>query len=145
MILDRQLIFSEAQAVTTSAANSTNVLDLGAAATSALGVSFTKDLTDGNTFELVAYVDTAFTSAGSGTLKVDLVISDAANLGSPTVIASTGALAKTTLTAGYEFQLAVPKHSITKRYLGLIYTVAVADMTAGKVTAALVANKQRPV
>ena len=46
-----------------------------------------------------------------------------------------------TLIAGYQFRLAVPP-GVSKRYLGLRYTVGTAETTAGKVTAGLVIDKQ---
>lgn len=132
MITDAELRFSNAQAITTGATNSTNVIDLAT----------TADISrSGGPLRCVVEVTTTFTSGGSGTLQFQLVQSASPTLSSPDVLFDSTALAKTVLIAGYRpFDFLVPPTS--KRYLGIIYTVAVADMTTGAVFAGLVENTE---
>jgi hypothetical protein len=134
MILDAQAMFSEAQAIT-STANSTNVYDLAVA----------RDIGAGTVPYLVLQVDTAFTASGSATLDIQFVASAATGLTSPTVIWDSGAIGKATLVAGYRLQIPVPRLPsgvAPLRYLGLIYTVATGPMTAGAITAAIAQGGQ---
>jgi hypothetical protein len=131
VIQDAATLFSDAQAITTGAANSTNIYDLLVA----------RDTGPGDDLTAWWIVNVAFTSGGSGTLDVALVAADNTALSSnPTTLRSTGALAKTTLVAGYRRQFVIPRnqvYALGQRYLGFIYTVATADMTAGKITSGL--------
>lgn len=142
MLLDKQNMFSEAQAITTGSANSTNTIDLGVAGSPIIGGTAIQDPGRGQEIQVFAQVVTAFTSGGSGTLTVKLVQSAAAGLTSPTILAQTDAIPVATLAAGYQFRLSGIPAGVTQRYLGLIYTVATADMTAGAVTAGLVLDRQ---
>lgn len=131
MITDAQLRFSSAQAITTGAVNSTNVVDLTTA----------DDIARGLPMRAKATVGTTFTSGGAGTLQAQLVTSTAAALTSPTVLFDTGAVALGTLVAGYDlFDIVVPKTA--KRYIGIVYTEGTADMTAGTVNAGLVVDTE---
>lgn len=123
MILDAKLVFSDAQAIT-STADSTNVLDFGNA-----------DPNQGEGTKLVLHVDvdTAFTASGSATLTVNLLSSaDDSTYVSTKLL--TGAIPKATLVAGYKiFETSIPYEFL--RYMKLVYTVATGPMTAGKVNA----------
>jgi hypothetical protein len=136
MIIDAQNRFSDAQAVTASAI-STNVLDLGALPT-------TRDLGVGKSVYLCIYVDTTTVSAGSTTCTFSLESDSTADLAtSATVHWTSTAIAKATLVAGYVVaQVAIPLGSY-ERYLGVRYTVAVANFSAGAFTAFLTTDLQK--
>lgn len=127
MITDAQTRFSDNQAVTTGTQNSTNTLDLLAAATN-LGVGVDR--------RVVAQVTTAF--AGGTSLKADYVQSDNADLSSPDVLVAGNVIAEASLVAGAKL-LDVVAPSNTKRYVGIRYTT-VGTHTAGAVFAGIVAD-----
>src|SRR5689334_21961012 len=126
MLLDAQNLFSDAQAIT-STANSTHVIDLLAKR-------------DVGPYELMLWimVNQAFTASGAATLTVALVAADDSALSTnATTLWTTAAIGKATLVAGYVLEVEVPRVAgLGQRYLGLTYTVATGPMTAGKVTAA---------
>ena len=135
MMLDKLTMLSEAQAVTVTAF-STNTYDLGVA----------RDAGAGENLALTATVDTAFTAAGAATMEIQVVCSANANLSTPTVLKSTGPLAKTEFTAGRRpIQIEVPRsvllaQPVGQRYVGLQYVVATGPMTAGAITAGVYAG-----
>lgn len=135
MITDRENMFSVNQAVTTGATAGTDVIDL----------SVNNDLSRGGPIRATAQVRTAFTSGGSGTLRTKLVESAAADLSNPTTLwEAPAAVAVASLVAGHKLMdVVLPRTS--KRYLGVIYTVATADMTAGNIDAGLVLNTETPI
>jgi hypothetical protein len=143
MMLDKQACFSEAQNLAQAAGTylGTNAYDQGAAALDSLGNTIPKDMGRSYFTELLVQVTETFTSGGAGTLQVNLITDDAEALGSPTIIQSTPVLALATLKAGYQFRLQLPG-GLAERYLGVQYVIGTATMTAGKVTAGLLANKQ---
>lgn len=142
MILDKQLMFSEAQAVTATAL-STNTVDLGAVGTQGNGGTPIYDIGRGGPVRVVAQVVTAFTAAGAATMVAELVMADNAALSTNlTVLSSTAAIPVATLTAGYKFQLGTIPAGVTKRYFGMRYTVATGPMTAGAVTSGLALDSQ---
>jgi len=129
MILDALLQLSVAQAVTASAV-STNTIDLGTA----------RDIGTGKDLYAVITVDEAAAAAGAATVQFQVISSAAANLGSPTILGQTDAIAKTELTVGRK-PIVVPippailnAQPIGQRYLGLQYTVGTGPLTAGKFT-----------
>lgn len=127
MLLDNELMFSKAQAVTSTAA-STNVIDLGP--THDAGV------TPGE-LELFVKVDEAATAAGAATVTLSLETDDNVGFSSATTILTTAAIGKATLVLGYyALRVALPRGC--ERYLRLSYTVATGPLTAGKFTAGLV-------
>ena len=132
MILDKELLLSDEQAITATAV-STNTIDLSAAL---------RDIGAGETIYAVVVVDVDFTAAGAATLVISLITDDAEALSSPTTILSTPAIGKAALTAGrVPIVIPVPPN-IAEQYLGLNYTVATGPMTAGKVTAFLAHSVQ---
>ena len=128
MILDRQTLFSNSQAITATA-NSTDVYDLAVRRRIAQ---------PGVDLEVYLKVMEAFTAAGAGTLTIGLVTADDSALTTNAeTLMTTSAIGKASLVVGYEpAKWSVPSGRL-RRYLGLIYTVATGPMTAGKVTAGL--------
>lgn len=124
MITDRETRFSNAQAVTTGTQYSTNSYD-------------TADGSDINgSGSLVLYVNVGTAFADGTSLDVKYVQSANADLSSPTVLASTGAIVEASLTAGARLlRLRVPAN--TARYVGLQF-VTVGTHTAGTINAGLV-------
>jgi hypothetical protein len=119
-ILDNELTFSNAQAVTATAV-STNVVDLGV----------DRDIGVGEPVYFAVQVGTGF--AGLTSLNVALQTSD--DNSTWTDLATSGAIPVASLTAGAQpVRMVVP--SSTKRYLRVNYTVA-GTGTAGTVTASL--------
>lgn len=133
MILDSQALFSDAQAITVTAA-STNYFDKGVAK-----IFFGK----GRRVQLFIQVTEAFAAAGAATLRIDLEQDDNAAFGSPTLLytAAPGGvltIGKATLVAGYYVAFPLQGLADTERYIRLNFTVATGPMTAGKLTAGLV-------
>ena len=118
MIIDKDFLFSEKQAVTASAA-SANAIDMGAA-----GDAVGQELT------IHAVVTTAFATLTSLTIKVQT----SANNSDWTDVVLSPAIAAASLTAGKEvFAIRVPQG--LNRYVRLHYTVTGSNATAGKITA----------
>lgn len=125
MIFDRETMFSNGQAVTTGTQYSTDKYDTGLTGPN---VNTNREL------QVACSVTTAFT--GGTNLTVNLVESDNADLSSPTVLLTSGAVVEASLTAGAVLlRAAVPRTS--KRYLGFQF-VSSGTHTAGAVTGGLV-------
>ena len=137
MIIDKELEFSDGQAVTASAI-STNVVDTGAAPT-------LKDIGQGLPLYLVIQVDDTALAAGAATVDFSIESDSTADLAtSATVHTTSGAIGKATLVAGYQFALALPI-SDYERYVGVRYTVATGPLTAGEFSAFLTTDVQKNV
>lgn len=135
MFVDADLVFSDAQAITsTDAAASTNYVDL-----SVTGRKIRNDA------KVVCMVNTAFDSAADNTtLTVSLLTDDDVAFGSATTLYSVATIAQATLVAGYkifEFDLSDFTGKL-ERYLGLSYQCGTAEATAGKVDAYIVLDRQ---
>jgi hypothetical protein len=131
MYLDRQNLFSAAQAITTGSTASTDIIDLGSS----------RDIGAGEPLEVIVAIDATFTSGGAGTLDVKLQTDTSSGFGSAVTLASTGATALASLTAGAAIaRWKVPRGVL--RYLRLQYVVATADMTAGTITAGIGIGRQ---
>lgn len=150
-MMDKQTLLSDAQAITTGAAYSTNSIDLGAAGSHPFYGTVPSALNDagkGTEKKLLIQVVETFTSGGLGTLKVELVTGTGVdangqiNAGEK-ILEATPAIPVATLVAGYQFRIRSIPHGIDQRYLALKYTVATADMTAGKITAGIVFDKSQ--
>ena len=126
MLLDNETLFSDAQAVTASAA-STNVVHMAKGKI--------KEVATGEPMPLLIQVVTDF--AGLTSVKVSVQTATDAAFTSPVTLAETGAIALASLKAGYRFPINfVPKGNLG--YMRLYYTV-VGTGTAGKITAGVVA------
>ena len=126
MITDKLLRVSEDQAVTSTAV-STNTVDLGSA----------RDIGEGTPLYMNFALTEAFANGTSVTFEV--ITSAAADLGTPTVIGSSTAIATAALTLGKNIVVRLNPDIAGKgqRYLGARYTVA-GTYNAGKVTADIV-------
>ena len=140
MIFDMQSLFSDAQAITTTAA-STNVIDLGATGTPIGGNSALKrDLGAGGPVPLRIQVNKTF--VGLTSLKVTVQTSDTEDFSSGVeTVSETAAIPVADLLAGYVFPPQYVPNGADKRYLRLNYTV-VGTATAGEITAGLVCGNQ---
>lgn len=129
MITDKLLRVSTAQAVTTDAV-STDTIDLSVA----------RDIGEGKDLYMHFIVDTAATSdTADSTVTFNVIGSAAANLGTPTILGSSGPIVKTALTAGKRVAVRINPQiaSLGLRYLGAQYDVS-ATLTAGAFTADIV-------
>lgn len=132
MIMDKENLFSEAQAVTASA-GSTNVIDLGA------NDALIQELIDGYA-ELFAQVVTGDFTTGTS-IKIGVQIDDDVAFGSATTLLETAVIALADLVEGYKFKLPkIPSH-IAERYMRFYYTV-VGTMAVGGITAGIALDKQ---
>jgi len=123
MILDQENLFSDAQAITTSA-KSTNVLDFGHAFDSGVGADVS----------LALRVNEAFNNLTS--LAVSIETDDNEGFSSAKVIAEHTFLAAE-LTAGAVLDIALPKNRV-EQYLRLDYAVTGTNPTTGQLTAGFV-------
>lgn len=129
MYLDKELIFSNAQAVTAAAA-STDLIDQGSAANMV-----------GKELYLVIKTDVAATAAGAATVNFQLQCDDNSSFSSPKILMETGDIGKASLVAGYvAFKGKLPVGA--ERYLRVYYSVGTGPLTAGSFTAFLVHDPQ---
>ncbi|WP_313609239.1 Bbp16 family capsid cement protein [Rhizobium sp.] len=142
MIFDAQNLFSDAQAITTSTV-STNVIDFGASGKPVgAAAAIRKDLGRGKRVDLRVQMVEAALAAGAATLTIDLQTDDNEAFSSPKTVFTTGAIAKAQLIAGYVFPLEFFPRGTDERYVRLNYTVATGPLTAGKITAGVVAASE---
>lgn len=128
MLLDKTLMMSDAQALTsTGAAASTNVIDFGADA----------DIAVGTPIEFFVQVVEDFDSAADNTtLALVLQADDNSAFSSAKTLVSVAATAQAALVAGATlYKGKIPYGG--ERYMRVNYTIGTADATAGKVTATL--------
>jgi hypothetical protein len=126
MILDVENLYSDDQAITTTA-DSTNVIDLGV-----------PNRGPGNPLLIDILVTTTF--AGGTSITIDLETDSAEGFGTLSTVASTQAIALATLVAGYRFSIQFAP-DLMKRYSRLEYTVS-GTMSAGNITAGIVFERQ---
>ena len=99
------------------------------------------DIGTGETLHLVIQVDAAVTAALAATVEFKYVESDTADLAAPTVLATSGLIAKATLVAGYPvMKMKIPAN--VKRYVGVIYNVGTGVLTTGSFSAFLCKDVQ---
>jgi hypothetical protein len=112
MILDAQLLFSDAQAITADA-GSTNVVDLGVA----------RNLFDGEPLAVVLQVDVAADhTTGDETYSFQIQCDDNAGFSSATALV-TQTISYASLTAGAMILLPIPVGVNVERYLRVYYDV----------------------
>jgi len=141
MIMDNNLVFSDGQALTATAA-STNIIDIGIAGTAyghAAGVR--RDIGIGNEIPINVAVVEGFNNLTS--LAIAVQTDDDVAFGSPKTIATGAAIPLASLTAGYRFIFpAEILEGTDERYLRLYYTIVGTAPTLGKLSAAIVAARQ---
>jgi len=125
MVLDKQNLFSEDQAITVTAV-STNIIDLGTDATGTPTPN-NKDA------EILAQVTTAF--VGGTSVAFSLYTDSDVAFGSATLMFTTAAVVTASLVAGYKFKVPTLPEGV-ERYVRATYTV-VGTHSAGAVTAGL--------
>jgi hypothetical protein len=128
MITDRQLTFSNGQAITAAATSlSTDIYDTGAA-----GININTNR------RLQIYVAVSEAFVGGMNVTVNLIQSATENMASPTVLASSGTVATAALTRGAVLlRMAVPRTS--QRYISLQY-VSTGTYTAGRLFGGIVCD-----
>jgi hypothetical protein len=142
MIIDRQLQFSNEQAVTADAI-STNVVDLGPLGGSP-DANTIRDIGAGKTLYLHILVTTTIDSAGEAATLVATLESDStADLAtSATVHWTSATVTEANLAAGTWIAkgVAIPAGAY-ERYLGVRYVSGTEDFTSGKISAWLSENR----
>lgn len=127
MILDRQTLLSDRQAITATA-GSTDQIDL-----SPRGSGIVRDIGPGVNIPLFVQVVEAFNNLTS--LTVSLQVDEDSAFGSPKTVATTPAILLASLVAGYKFNLDYVPRGTDERYMRLLYTVAGTAPTTGRITA----------
>ena len=129
MLLDKELQFSDAQAITASAA-STNYLDLQLA----------RNIGVGEELYLVFLVTVAFTDSDSdSTVTPVLQTDDNTSFSSATAVRTYDALPALTAVGTYRYYKLEPftAEGLYERYLRTYYTVAGGNLTTGSISAFL--------
>lgn len=149
MLIDKENTLSWEQAVTVDAI-STNVIDLlatsgaiGAGAAGGPSANLIKDIGAGKPLYLHSVVTQQFTTGDAGTLTMTLESDDNTTLASATVHDTLAtAVAAASLVPGYWLAKGVPiKPGDYQRYLGVRYTTNTGDMTAGKISTWISADR----
>ena len=130
MILDNQTLLSNAQAITADA-GSTNQIDLSPRASGLI-----RDIGPGKPIPLLVQVVEAFNNLTS--IVVSIQTDEDSAFGSPTTVASTGAIPLASLVAGYQFNLDYIPRDTQERYMRLYYDITGTAPTTGKITAGVV-------
>jgi hypothetical protein len=140
MIFDKQGLFSDAQAITASAASS-NVIDLGTTGTPVGGAAaLSRDMGRSMVPILIQVVEDFATLTS---LKVAVQVDTVENFASPETVLESEAIPVADLVAGYIFNIDKLPRRTDQRYVRLYYTVAGSNATAGKVTAGVVTAQQQ--
>ena len=137
MIMDATLQFSNAQAITASAA-STNTIDLGATGTVyGAAAAIVRDVGKGEAIPLAVTVTETFATLTSLTISIET--DDNSSFSSAKTVWRSPAYTVAQLTVGAEYILpdALPVGT-NERYVRLYYTVAGSNATTGKITAGAV-------
>lgn len=135
MILDKKLIFSEAQAITATAI-STNVIDLGVNGIPyGEAAAIARNIGAGTELPLLIQCVATFNNLTS--MVVTLESSDSADLSGSTVHWTSPAILLASLVTGWRPGTRVVPDGTYLRYLGLRYTVTGTAPTTGKMTAAI--------
>ena len=140
MILSAEQLFSDDQAITATA-DSTNVVDLGAAGTPYdAAAALNQDVGKGNKIPILIQVTEDFDNLTSLTISIAK--------GATTAL-GTNIISKVVLLAdlveGYQFPIEVLPNECDERYLGIEYTVTGTAPTTGKITAGISMGNQTNV
>lgn len=139
MIFDNELLLSDDQAITATAA-STNYWDRGATGTPVRAVGpLSSDAGKGNDIPVSIVVTETFNNLTS--LKVDLQVDNDSAFGSPKTVQSTVVLAADLVQGKKVPPMEIPEGT-DERYVRLNYTVTGVAPTTGKVNAGVVADIQ---
>lgn len=149
MLMDAQLSFSQAQAITTASAASTNVTaydqsggntNIGGPAAYRFGADL--GVSEGmNKAKIVVGISTAFTSTNSATLNFQF--QGSTDSSSWTTYIESGAIAAANLTKGTAWVFDWPRKAIgaaMPKYVRMYYTLATGQMTTGTIEANVVLN-----
>lgn len=142
MILNKNLILSDGQAITATAI-SENVIQWNGVDTAPYETSaIARNLGAGTPVPILLQVIETFATLTSLTITLETADNAALSSGA-VVLASSGAIAAASLTAGYRppFLRFMPDATM-KEYLGLRYTVGGSNATAGQITAAIATEAQ---
>lgn len=148
-MFDKQLVMSDKQAITGAAGTTvcTNKIDLQGGTpgftTDTLGNTV---LNDPGRSEVDVLITVTEQFAGGDSVNFQLGADNDSAFGSPTILATSGAIAIATLKPGYQVRLRLPAGiAAADKYLGVQYvTLGAGAMTAGKVFAALIMDDARP-
>lgn len=135
MIFSNELMFSDDQAITTTAA-STNVIDLGAAQ-ALLGNSTAQAQDIGRGVPIPISIQVTESFAGGTNLQVQVQTDSTAAFSSATTVLESETVATASLVAGYQFHIIHLPPGLSEQFVRLNYTVS-GTHTAGKVTAGIV-------
>ncbi len=139
MLFDALSLFSEAQAVTSSAP-STNSLDTGVNGT-VYGANAPLPRDQGKGYKVPLLIQVVEDFAGLTSLTVAVEGDDSPTFAAPKTLAATAAIPLADLKAGKQFALDVLPLGSTTRYLRLKYTVT-GTASAGKITAGVTLGNQ---
>lgn len=141
MILNKNLTFSEAQAITATAI-STNVLQFPALKIAPYeAAAIARNLGAGNEIPLLIQVVQSFNTLTSLTITLETA-DNAALSTNAVVLATSGAIPLASLVAGFRPNFRHMPEGTVKEFLGLRFTVAGTAPTLGQITAALATEVQ---
>lgn len=145
MILDKELICSDDQAITVTA-DATNVIDTEACGTPWMAsTALVRNIHKGVPIPFLIQVTTAFTAGGAATLVSNIVSDSQADLdGSPVTLFTSAAIAVASLIAGYKIFDGYLNSvgADMKRFLGVEYVVATGPMLTGNMFAGITGGNQ---
>lgn len=149
-MLDKQNLLSDAQAIAGAAGTfvSTHKIDVrgGTPGFTTDTLGNTAEMDPGKSPEVDVLIQVVEDFAGGDSVNFQIGYDNDAAFGSPTILASTGAIAIAALKAGYQARLALPPgRTAADIYLGAQYvTLGAGAMTAGKVTAGIIQRGGKP-
>ena len=133
MIFDKTNLFSDDQAVTSTAA-STNVIDLGAS---------DRNISIGDGIPVFAYVTADFNTLTS--LQMVVQTDDDEGFGGAVNLVQTADVPLASLTAGYQFLIDMIPLGVVGRYIRISWVVTGTPATLGTITAGVTAGNQQNV